>query len=87
MHSTLQTQQKSEPQSISETAELIDDAFYTKRMKWGTWVSYDANGKELVTSATEETLIDATRFYLKGLQEGWSNKNQKVYDSEVGGKL
>jgi hypothetical protein len=63
----------------------IDDAFYVKKQRWGTWVSYDKNDKALVTSLTEENCINATRFYLKGLQEGFSESFK--HEGTVGGKL
>jgi len=65
--------------------EFIDDAFYVEQQKWGTWDSYDKEGKQLITSLTEDECIKATRFYLKGRQEGFSES--KSYESEVGGKL
>jgi len=65
--------------------KLIDDCFYVEQKKWGTWDSTDKDGKGLVTSLTEESCISATRFYLKGRQEGWPET--KVYDGQVGGKL
>jgi hypothetical protein len=64
---------------------LIDDAFFVKEQKWGTWDSYDKDGKPLITSLTEDTCIEATRFYLKGRQEGFPES--KSYEGEVGGKL
>jgi hypothetical protein len=64
---------------------LIDDAFFVKQQKWGTWDSYDKDGKPLITSLTEDTCIEATRFYLKGRQEGFAES--KSYEGEVGGKL
>jgi len=64
---------------------LIDDAFFIKQQKWGTWDSFDKDGKPLITSLTEDTCIEATRFYLKGRQEGFSES--KSYEGEVGGKL
>jgi len=64
---------------------MIDDAFYVEQKKWGTWQSYDKDGNGLVTSLTEEQCISATRFILKGRQEGFIES--KVYDGEVGGKL
>lgn len=64
---------------------MIDDAFYVEQKKWGTWQSYDKDGNGLVTSLTEEQCISATRFILKGRQEGFLES--KVYDGEVGGKL
>ena len=65
--------------------QLIDDSFYVKQQKWGTWDSYDKDGKCIITSLTEENCINATRFYLKGLQEGFP-ETQK-YEGQVGGKL
>jgi len=68
---------------------LIDDAFYVEEQRWGTWDSYDKDGKPLLTSLTEEECVRATRFYLKGVQEGWSNTESvvKSENSVVGGKL
>ena len=65
--------------------KLIDDAFYVDERKYGLWYSTDKDGKGLVTSLTEESCISATRFILKGRQEGFSES--KTYESEVGGKL
>jgi hypothetical protein len=65
---------------------LIDDAFYVKQQRWGTWDSYDKNDNPLVTSLTEEQCISATRFILKGRQEGFS-ESEKVHEGTVGGKL
>ena len=66
-----------------------DNAFYVEQKKWGTWDSYDKDGKCIVTSLTEENCVRATRFVLKGRQEGW-NEAQTMVKSEnstVGGKL
>lgn len=64
----------------------IDDrAFYVEKARWGTWKSYDKEGKGLITSLTEENCIRATRFYLKGLQEGW--KDESTYSGEIEYKL
>jgi hypothetical protein len=49
--------------------ELIDDCFYIKYKKYGTWCSYDKEDRSLITSLTEENCIFSTRSYLKGLQE------------------
>jgi len=68
-----------------EELNLIDDAFYVKQQRWGTWVSYDKDKKPIITSLTEEQCISATRFYLKGRQEGFPES--KSYEGEVGGKL
>ena len=66
--------------------KLIDDCFYIEQKKYGLWDSTDLEGKGLVTSLTEEQCISATRFYLKGRQEGFPQP-EKVHDGVVGGKL
>lgn len=68
-----------------ENKKLIDDAFYVEQKKYGLWYSIDKEGKGLITSLTEEQCVQATRFYLKGLQEGWPET--KTYEGQVGGKL
>jgi hypothetical protein len=65
--------------------KLIDDAFYIEQKRYGLWDSTDKDGKGLVTSLTEDQCISATRFVLKGRQEGFAES--KTYESEVGGKL
>lgn len=66
---------------------LIDDAFYVEEKRYGLWDSYTPEGKCLITSGTEENCVRATRFYLKGLQEGWGDDTARTYDGVVGGKL
>jgi hypothetical protein len=65
--------------------KLIDDCFYVELKKWGTWVSFNQEDKCLITSLTEESCINATRFYLKGLQEGF--EETKSHQGTVDGKL
>ena len=65
---------------------LIDDCFYVEQSTWKTWKSYDKDGNPLVTSLTEETCVAATRFYCKGIQEGFG-EGAKSYEGSVGGKL
>jgi hypothetical protein len=64
---------------------IDDGAFYVEKARWGTWKSYGKNEKELITSLTEENCIHATRFYLKGLQEGWGD--QSTYGGKIEYKL
>jgi len=64
---------------------LIDDCFYVELKKWGTWVSFNQEGKSLITSLTEQNCIDATRYYMKGLQEGFEEVN--THQGTVDGKL
>jgi hypothetical protein len=68
-----------------EEKKLIDEAFYVEKERWGTWKSFDKEGKPLVTSLTEESCVSATRAYLKWNQEGFTES--KTYDGTVGGKL
>lgn len=69
---------------MSETT-LIDDAFWIKKQRWGTFVSVGTDDKEIITALSEEGCISATRWYLKAKQEGF--EETKTYDSVVGGKL
>ena len=71
---------------IMEDKKLIDDCFYVREKKYGLWDSTDLNDKGLVTAITEEQCISATRFYIKGRQEGWPEP-AKVHEGTVGGKL
>jgi len=66
--------------------EWIDDAFRVERKKYGLWDSYDKDGKCIITALTEEQCVRATRFYLKGCQEGWED-DTITYEGTVGGKL
>ena len=71
---------------MSNQKNWIDDgAFYVEKARWGTWKSYDKDGNGLITSLTEENCIGATRFYLKGLQDGW--EDQSTYSGEIEYKL
>jgi hypothetical protein len=54
---------------------------------WGTWQSYDQEGKGLITSLTEEGCIAATRWYLKRLQDGFDDYDVVKHEGKVGGKL
>jgi len=68
-------------------SKWIDDAFRVEEKKYELWDSYDKEGKGLITSLTEEECVRATRFYLKGLQEGWDDANIVKHEGTVGGKL
>ena len=69
------------------TIHYYDDTFAIEKSPWGTYRSYDKEGKELITSLTEELCVNATRFYLKGLQDGWDSLASTTYEGTVGGKL
>jgi hypothetical protein len=78
---------QSESECTKQNQELIDGCFYVKQKKWGTWDSYDKDGKCIITSLTEEACVRATRYYLKMKQEGAINENVVTYEGTVGGKL
>jgi len=67
--------------------KLYDECFYVEQKKYGLWNSTNLEGKGLITSLIEEECVRATRFYLKGLQEGFDKEDEKVYDGTVRGKL
>jgi hypothetical protein len=71
---------------VAETTSLIDDAFTVDKARWGTWRSYDPEGRGLVTSLTEESCINATRSYLKWKQDGFT-EGASSYTGSVDGKL
>ena len=71
---------------VAENPILIDNAFTVDRAKRVTYRSYDHEGKALVTSPTEEACINATRCYLKWLQEGYTAE-ENGYAGKVKGKL
>jgi len=67
--------------------KLYDDCFFVEEKTYGLWHSYDKENKGLVTALTEEACVRGTRFYLKGLQEGWDDANMVKHEGTVGGKL
>jgi hypothetical protein len=71
---------------MSEEKKFYDDgAFYVEQSRWKMWNSYDKDGKCILTSLDEERCVRATRFYLKGVQEGW--EDSVTHEGTVGGKL
>ena len=64
-----------------------ENAFYVKQQRWGTWDSYDKEGKCIITSLTEENCIRTTRWYLKQKFEKIVDENAKVYNGSVDYKL
>ena len=70
--------------NIMTDKKLIDDVFTVEKARF-LWHSKDKDGNGLVSALTEQACIIATRFYLKGRQEGFSDT--KSYEGTVGGKL
>lgn len=79
------TEQSKSESTKHNLGQLIDNCFYVKSQKWGTWNSYDTDGKSIITSLTEEECIRATRWYLKGVQEGFDDASS--YKGNVDYKL
>ena len=67
------------------TESLIDDCFFIKRQRWGTFVSVHKDGHQIITALSEELCIASTRWYLKAEQEGFGEV--VTYEGTVGGKL
>lgn len=67
--------------------DLIDDSFRCEIQRWGTWNSYDKDGKPLVTSLTEEECIKATRFILQLRQESKLDEVGTTYNGSMDYKL
>ena len=66
--------------------EWIDDCFRVYKTQYGLWHSAKKDGTELITALTEDVCTKMTRFYLKGLQDGWG-ESRVLNDGKVGGKL
>ncbi len=67
--------------------ELIDGCFYVEQKQWGTYQSFDADGKGIITALTEKDCVSATRWYLQQKQENKLNDVEVSYTSTVDGKL
>ena len=72
--------------SLMNDYEWIDDCFRVEKKRFGTWISYDKEGKGIITTIEEERCISATRWYLQAKQEGFPDPTIQ-YDGTVGGKL
>ena len=75
---------------IPEDVEWIDDSFYIKKTRFGmhTSVLKEPLGHNFITSMAYDSVVNATRWYLKSLQEGTLEDNSRVVNSGiVGGKL
>ena len=76
--------------NIPEDVEWIDDAFYIKKTRFGLYTSILKNplGQHFITGATEDGVINMTRWHLKALQENNLDDYTRVVNSGfVGGKL
>ena len=76
--------------NIPEDVEWIDDSFYIKKTRFGLYTSIlkDPLGQHFITGATEDGVLQVTRWHLKSLQEGTLDQYTRVVNSGVvGGKL
>ena len=75
---------------IPEDVVWIDDAFYIKKTRFGLYTSVlkDSLGSHFLTGATEDGVLQMTRWHLKCLQDGTIDDYTYVVNSGVvGGKL
>lgn len=87
---TLNASKKKVEQTLNDSKlnqeKIIDGAFYVKQTRWKTWNSYDEKNKVIITSLSEDSCIQSTRWYLKKKQEGFSDED-KIFSGTVNGKL
>jgi hypothetical protein len=76
---------------IPEDQVWIDDAFFIKKTRFGLYTSVVKEpifGAHFITGATEEGVLNVTRWHLKCVQEGVMHEYTRVVNSGVvGGKL
>ena len=62
--------------------------FRIEQRRFGTWTSFDKDGKALITGGTREAVLQGTAFHLEGVATNWANcTTSKQFDGTVGGKL
>lgn len=76
---------------IPEDQVWIDDAFFIVKTRFGLYTSVVKEpifGAHFITGATEDGVIDVTRWHLKCLQDGTlETYSRTVHSGVVGGKL
>jgi hypothetical protein len=79
------------PQEITNLpngAELIDEAFYVWKTRYGLYSSMTKEGRAMLTGATKDGVVTMTRWHLKCEQDGTLEQYTRVVgDAFVGGKL
>ena len=75
--------------NIPDDVIWIDDAFYVKNTRYGLYTSVLKNplGANFLTGATENGVIEMTRFHLKCLQDGTLDDYTYVTSATMGVKL
>ena len=75
---------------IPPDVEWIDDAFYIKKTRFGLFTSIlkCPLGANFITGATEDGVLQMTRWHLKAIQDGTIDDSTRVVNNGVvGGKL
>ena len=76
---------------VPEDVVWIDDAFYIKKTRFGLYTSVLKEpifGAHFLTGATEDGVLQMTRWHLKCIQDGSLDDNSRIVNSGVvGGKL
>jgi hypothetical protein len=75
--------------NIPDDVEWIDDAFYVKETRYGLYTSVLKNplGANFLTGATEEGILQMTRWHLKCLQEDTLHLYTRIVNTTAGVKL
>ncbi len=90
--STLATSLGSNPTTekvIPDNVTWIDDAFYIKKTRFGLYTSVlrEPYGANFITGATEDGVVQMTRWHLKCLQDGTLDDYTYVTSVTMGVKL
>ena len=69
-------------------AELIDEAFYVWKTRYGLFNSMTKEGRKMLTGATKDGVVTMTRWHLKCEQDGTLEQYTRVVgDAFISGKL
>ena len=90
----METPITSSPSATTKTFDLkpnevvYDECFVVRETRYGLFISTTLEGRNVITGPTQDSVIDMTRFHLKGEQEGWpEGSTLSTHDGIVGGKL
>ena len=73
---------------IPEGSELIDEAFYVWKTRYGLHSTMTVQGRKMLTGLKKEDVISMTRWHLKCEIDGTLDDYSRVIGSSiVGGKL
>lgn len=71
--------------TIHEDVVWIDNAFYVKKTRYGLYTSIlrEPLGANFLSGATEDGVLQMTRWHLKSLQDGTLGQYSRVVNSAV----